>query len=245
MDENNVEKLLAEEEVVPAPASEEKPEEPATPEPKEEPPVQNDEEAVRKEEHLANLTRAIAEAQTKIKTLRTQKKQTQRPEEEELPKINLDDPSAKAWDKHIGERVNPLYDELEKEKEEVRTFALQEFLGDKPALSKNPEKVKELIQTYERIRTASERTREGVLLDLKKAYAAVFHEQLISAARQSRVEKAKEDILLSDIAVSRGATSYQKQESSRPVPLSEDDKKVLDKWGLTPEEWQEDKKKYG
>lgn len=202
-----------------------------------------DDEIEKKEEHLSNVNKAIAEANESLKKTRQAKKQS--PDEEELPKINFEDPSAKAWDKHIGERVDPMQSELEKEKEEIRTFALQEFLRDKPALAKNPDKVKEVVSTYEKIRTASERTKEGVLLDLDKAYAAVFHEQLIGAARKGRVEQAESDILFSDIAISRGATAYSDSTTSKEEPLSESDKLLLQKWGMTESEYRSDKKKYG
>lgn len=202
-----------------------------------------DDEIARKKEHLDNVNKAIAQANEDLRKARAAKKQ--QPTEEELPKINFEDPSAKAWDRHIKEAVAPAQSELEKEKEEIRSFALQEFLKDKPALAKNPDKVKEVVSTYEKIRTASERTKEGVLLDLDKAYAAVFHEQLIGAAKKSRIEQAENDILFSDIAISRGATAYSDKTSEKVEPLSEDDKALLQKWGMTEQEWRETKKKYG
>lgn len=216
-----IDELLAEVESKPKPALE--PEKPKV-DPEQ---AKKDEEVARKEEQLANLNRAIAEANDQLRTARKAKKQD--PEEEELPVIDEKDPSVRAWSKRINETVDPMRSELEKEKEEIQTFALQEFLGDKPALAKNPEKVKELISTFQKIRTSTGRTKEGILLDLKKAYAAVFHDQLITAARQSRIEKAEQDILLSDIAVSRGATSYSTP-APKKVPLSADDQKIIDRW---------------
>lgn len=230
---NELEALLAEGEKKPAPASE-----PV----KTDVQVQKDEEVTRKEEQLANLNRAISEANEQLRKTRTQKKQS--PEEEELPKINLEDPSAKAWDRHINEKTAPMQSELDKEKEEIRTFALQEFLSDKPALAKDSEKVKKLISTYDRIKTASERTKEGVLLDLNKAYAAENYEQLFNIAKRGRLEQAERDILFSEPAISRGATAYS-QDKESDKPLSEDDKAQLARWGIDPKQWQEDKKKYG
>ena len=230
MDE--LEKLLADdkEKETPPPALENPPKE-ETPEEK------IDKEVLAKKEQLDNVTKAILEANNELKRLRKEKKGLKPEEEEELPKINMEDPSAKAWDKHIGDKVNPIQTELDKEKEEIRTFALQEFLADKPSLSKNPEKLKELMATYEKIRTATERTKEGVMLDLKKSYAAIYHEELLDAARNRDVAEAKANEMFSDIAVSKGSTSYSTEKKVRPK-LSEDDKLVLAKWGMTEDEWQ-------
>lgn len=198
--------------------------------------VQIDEEANRKSEQLNNLTKAIAEAQSELRRTRAAKKEIKvEPTEDELPKIDLTDPSARAWDKHFAGKVDPLTLELEREKEEVRTYALKEFLADKPALSKNPEKVKELVGMYEKLRTATERNKEGVLLDLDRAYAATHHEELLQIARNRRVASAQADALLSDIAVSRGATSYNEERKGVPH-YSNEDKQILAKWGMTPEE---------
>lgn len=206
-------------------------------------------EIEKKEEHLANVNKAIAEANEELRKLRAAKKAAKaslpETEEEELPKIDLNDPSAKAWMKHIGEQVSPLQAELDSERREIRTFALQQFLADKPALSKNPEQVKELVGLYEKIRTATERTTEGVLLDLQKAYAALNADDLIAAAKGQRVEKAKVDSAFSDIAVSRGASSYQSpKKPNYAAALSEDDKLQLAKWGISPEDWATEKEKY-
>jgi hypothetical protein len=210
----------------------------------EEPQAKQDEvkdEAYAKSEQLANLNKAIVEAQAKLRDLRKAKKQA--PEEEELPKIDMDDPSAKAWDRHIRENVQPLQSELDKQREEIRGYALRQFLKEKPALAKNSEKVKELMDTYERLHTASERTVEGVLMDLDRSYAAVFHEELINSAKQQRIDNAKNDILFSDIAVSRGATAYQSPKDDNPK-LTDEEKKILEGWGMSVSEWMEYKKKY-
>ncbi len=222
----------------PAPTSEE-----PTPETDEVQKVKN-EELAKKEEQLANLNKAISEAHTQLKGIRKERVAARDSAEEELPRIDFNDPSAKAWDKHVAEKVNPMQAELDKEKEEIRTFALRKFLTEHPSLSKNQDKLKEVVATYERIRTASERTQEGVLLDLDKAYAAVHHEELMTAARRSRVDEAEANSIAADIAVSRGATSYQVPREAAPK-LSADDRAILAKWGMTPEEWGVAKKKYG
>ncbi len=205
-----------------------------------------DQEIKAKEERKANLDKAIAEAQETLRGVRKDiKKVKTQPveEEEELPKINLEDPSAKAWDRRIRENSAPMQAEIEKAKEERRTFALRQFLTDKPALSKNPDKIKSLMGMYERIHSASELTTEGILLDLGRAYAADNSEELINRARSSRVEDVRNDEIFSDIAISRGATGYPSQKDDNPK-ISEDDKAQLAKWGMSPAEWVALKKKY-
>lgn len=199
-------------------------------------------EVLSAEQKLANLNKAIAEAQSKLKTIRTARKQPV--EEDEVPKIDFEDPTSKAWDKHIRENVNPLQVELEQEREEVRSFALKEFLLDKPNLARNPEKLKELMETYERLHTATERNKEGVLRDLQKAYAATYHEELFNSARNQRVEQAEQDMLYSDPGVSRGATAYSGPKEST-TRLTREQMDILAKWGVPASEWLEDYKKYG
>lgn len=203
-----------------------------------------EEEVLKKQEQKANLDIAIAKANEELKTLREAKKKA-KTEEDEIPKIDFDDPSSKAWDRHIKESFTPVQAELDKEKEEIRNFALKEFLADKPNLAKNPEKLKEMIGVYERIKTASERTKEGVLNDLNRAFAAVYSDELITSARESRVKKAQGEALFADAGVSRGSTAYFKEREADPSQdLSDDDRVVLAKWGMTPSEWGEAKKKY-
>lgn len=202
-----------------------------------------DEEAQKKQEHLANLNKAIAEANETLKKTRKQAKKPQEQEEEEIPKIDYNDPSSKAWKKEINDSVSPLQTELEKEKQEIRSFAIKRFLEDKPSLVQNPEGLKKVMETYDRIKTASERTVEGVLIDLDKAYAAENHEELLTAANQRISSKAKAEEEFSSIAVSRGSTAYPTQRTKNP-PLSDDDKVQLQKWGMTEQEYFELKKKY-
>lgn len=233
---DDLEKLLSEEETeTPAPSSEPKGLEAEKP----------DEEVLKKEEIKANLDRAILEAENKLREVRAKTKKARSGEDEEdLPQIDMDDPSAKAWDKHIQRQVSPVTSEMEQEKAEIFRFALKEFLTDKPSLASKPEKVKELVSKYERIRESTGRTREGVLLDLDSAYAATFHKEILEVVRNRKVEQAKADILFSDIAVSKGATAYTSKENSTSEKLDEDDRKILARWGVSPQEWQEDRKKY-
>lgn len=234
----------------PAPSSEPAKPAPANVDPKA---PEEDKELKAKAEQKANLEKAIAEGNAELKRIRDAKKKAKAnpaDEEDELPKINMEDPSSKAWDKHIRNEVLPVQQELDKEKEEVRGFALREFLKEKPSLSKNPEKLKEVMSMYDRLKTSSERTREGVIMDLDKAYAAVHSDELIAAARQSRVDSARNDAIFSDIAVSRGSTSYS-DSNNTPAPrqYSEEEKAQLARWGMTPAEHatmeRDMKKKFG
>ncbi len=231
----------------PAPSVEEpKPQTVVPQEPKQDP------ELLAKEAKKADLDRAISEAQAQLSSIRKDKRkartQTQaiEDEEDELPQINLNDPSAKAWDKHIKESVQPMQADLEKSRSEIRSYALRKFLESKPALSKNQDKVKELMETYDKIRTASESTVEGVLLDLDKSYGAVFHDELVKAAQTRRVQQTQEDILFSDSAVSSGAGSYDSDSEEKATPvLNAEQRGILAKWGMTPQEWVDMKKKHG
>lgn len=198
-------------------------------------------EALKKEEHLANVNKAIAEANKQLAEKRAALKSLT-PKEEEVAKIDFNDAGSKAWDKHIRENVNPLKEELDSEKKEVRSFALQEFLADKPILSKNPEDLKRLMDTYEKIRTCSERTREGVILDLKRAYVADHAEELLSAERMDAVDTAKGNAIFSDIAVSRGSSSIP-TEKAKVAHLDKGDEAILAKWGMSSQEWVDMKKK--
>ena len=188
--------------------------EPAAPEPASQVKETADDEVVRKQQQLDNLQRAISEANAELKRIREVKKSPN--PDEDVPKIDFDDPSSKAWERHISEKVNPLQSEMDKEKEEIRRYAFQEFLEDKPGLASNPEKVKELMSVYDRIKTASERTKEGVITDLKKAFAAVYSDELINRARDNRMEKVRNDMLFSAPAVSRGASALQTETDSNP-----------------------------
>jgi hypothetical protein len=219
----------------PVPPSEEVPKEP----PQEQ--QIEDKEAVKKQEQLQNLNTAINLANEELRTIRKNIKDSKpiQPVEEELPQIDMNDPSSKAWDKHISEKVNPVQLEMEQEKLEIRSFALREFLADKPLLAGNSEKIKQLVSTYEALSKGriSEKTKEGVMTYLEKAYAAENQDELLAMAGQRRVDKARADSAFSDIAISKGATGYPVQQEA-PMNLSEEDKAILAKWNLSPDEYQ-------
>ncbi len=125
---------------------------------------------------------------------------------------------------------------MAKEKEEVRTYALQVFLKDKPELAKNAEALKRVMGTYEKIRTASERTPEGVMLDLRKAYAAEFADEILEGNQNDRIDRARGEAIFSEIAVSRGSSSFREEKETKPH-LSRDDEAILAKWGMSADEW--------
>lgn len=212
------------------------------------------EEAEKKQQHLDSLNDSIAKQNALLKKLRAETKAAKRGEvpkddEEDLPRIDLDDPSSKAWDRHVSNKLDPIAQEIEQEKEEIRTFALREFLNDKPNLARNPERLKRLMQTYEKIRTASERTREGVLIDLNRAYAAENYENLLDHRRSQRVDQARAEALAYDIGVSSGSTAYPSDRGERSqVHYSREDAAILARWGMSPSEHaklkaEQDKKK--
>lgn len=189
-----------------------------------------EEEIKKKEEHKLNLDKAIAQGTEDLRVIReAKKKETGKTVEGEIPVIDDNDPGAKAWNGRIKETVAPALAHIEKQKEEVRTFALRKFLSDKPSLAKTPEKLKELLSNYDRIKTSSEQTQEGVLMDLEKAYGATFHEELISAARSGRIDQAKNEMIFSDIAVDKGATS---ETTKAPVKkqLSAEEQAIVSQW---------------
>jgi len=205
-----------------------------TPEPKTDPEVE------KKKAELAELETAKESALAELQRIRSEKRDAKKAPpkdgEEEIPTIDDNDPSAKAWNQRIKDTVNPYQQQVEQGRAEIRQFAFDKFLADKPSLSKNPAKIKELMATYEKIRTASESTTEGVLLDLDKAYAATFHKELLDAARQGRIDDAKNNAIFSDIAVSRGSTAYTAPKLTLPK-LSPEEELQLAKWGMTKEEW--------
>lgn len=209
-------------------------------------------EEIRKEEHLANLDKAITEAEGELSRIRTEKKGagdgTPPPPEgsDDVPSFDENDPNVKALDGRIRKNTAPIEAQLEKEKSEVRGFALREFLNANPALARDPVKVKEMMQYYEKIKTASERTREGVLLDLRRAAAVVFSDQILNAAQGRRSDEAEADAAFVAPVVSSGATGYrQPKDSGGQRKLSQEDVAILARWGTTPEEWQDDFKKFG
>lgn len=224
-----LEKLLGEDkkEVTP-PSEEKKPEE----KPEVTPPEKNP-EVKAKAEHLANLSKAVVDEEARLKEIRRKQKLAKQgiieDEEEEIPVIDDKDPNAKAWNKRINDAAAPAQQELEKAKQERRLFTLRQFLTDKPSLAKNPERIKSMMETYDKLKTSTELTSEGILMDLEKAYAAEHSEELISAARDGRVENARNDAIFSDIAVSRGSTAYQEETPKKRV-YSDEEKDILKQW---------------
>lgn len=185
-----------------------------------------------KEEQKVKLDKAIAEAQEELRKTRAEIKKTKTEaeiEEDNLPEIDMNDPSAKAWDKHIRKAIAPASSQLEKQKEEVRSFALRKFLADRPALANNKEKLNEFMSTYDRLKTSTEQTQEGVLMDFEKAYGATFHEELISEARNARLNKAKEDMIYSDIAVDKGST-HEPDKAPQKRRLSAEEQRIVEQW---------------
>lgn len=206
------------------------------------PPVEGESpEEKAKKQRLANLDKAIAEEQVRLQTIRKERQDAARGHTpaagaEELPQIDLNDPSARAWDKRIHDTTAPVQEELEKAKEERRLFTLRKFLEGKPALSANPDRIRAMMATYDRIKSNTELTNEGILMDLERAYAAEHSQELIDAARASRIDAAREDALFSDIAVSRGSTGYNDSQVAAPRKYSADEIAQLAKWGMTPAE---------
>ncbi len=200
----------------------------------EKPKVEEDPEVKAKAEHLANINKAIAEETEKLKTIRSNQRKAKsgviEEEEEELPKIDLKDPNSKAWDKRINDASAPAREELEKAKEERRLFTLRQFLSDKPSLAKNPEKLKAMMTTYDRLKTSTELTSEGIMMDLEKAYAAEHSEELINLARGNRVGEARNDILFSDAGVTRGSTGYKNEGGTKERVYTEEEKDILKTW---------------
>lgn len=204
---------------------------PATTEetPKEVP--QEDPEIVAKEERKANLDRALAEAQEELRRVREEKRKEKLAPvaAEEIPQIDDTDPSAKAWTRRINDSTAPIASSLDRAKDEVRSFALRRFLSDKPELAKSPEKIKELMSVYDRIKVATETTQEGVLIDLGKAYGATHYDELQNAARDRRLQDAKEDMLFSDAGISRGSSSEAAPAPTKRTYTAEE-RKIIEQW---------------
>lgn len=193
---------------------------------------QEDKELREKAEKKANLDKAILEAQDELRRTReANKKEKQQPvaPTEEIPQIDDNDPSAKAWNQRIKDNTAPITANIEKQKDEVRAFALRKFLADKPSLAKSPEKLKEFMANYDRIKVNTEQTQEGVLMDFEKAYGATFYEELTQAARTARIDAAKEDMLFSDAGVSHGANGEAAEQPAKRQYTAEE-REILRGW---------------
>lgn len=201
-----------------------------------------DEKISKKEEQLNNLNKAIQEAEAHLRKKRA-KPQPKQEEEEESIQIDDSDPSSRAWNKRISESLAPVQSEIEQAKSERRVFALRQFLQDKPTLAKNAEKISRLMDTYEKIKSSSELTSEGILTDIARAYYADNHQDILATEDSREIERAKAESIASDIGVSKGSTTYTPQREAF-VPLSDEDKAILAKWNFPEEEFKALKKKY-
>lgn len=225
---------------------------PAAEDPKDppEPAETTDPEVLKREEQLANINKAIEEGNEELSKIRKDKKElkgTDDPDDtDDVPEFNEDDPNVRALDKRIDRKTGAIESDVERGKAEVRTFALREFLSSNPALARQPAKVREMMRVYEQIKTATERTAEGVILDLRRAAATVFYDQILPAANRQRINQAEADEEFSAPAVGTGATGYRVPRDASGTPkLSSEDKAILAKWGQTPEQWAEDYKNHG
>lgn len=197
---------------------------------------EKDPEVLSKEQELANINKALAEAKSELKSVRKEIKGGNGDESEDPAlKINLEDPNSKAWDKHITDKINPVAAEVEAEKQELFGFTFKDFVKTKPALAGNPEKMKQLIATYNRIKDNTGRVKEGILNDLNRAYAAENYEAIVDQRQAGRVDRARRDAIYSDAGVSRGASNYQQEHEDEPV-YDDQDAAILAKWNMTPQE---------
>jgi chromosome segregation ATPase len=199
-------------------------------------------EADRVRQELENLNRAKEEAKKELQRLRAEKSEI-KGEVEKLPVIDKEDPSNKAWLKEIRDNVNPFHAELEKEKEEIFNFSLEEILTAHPALASDTEKLKKVISTYERIKDNSGRTREGVIIDLKRAIAAENYQEVEEREREAQFDRAKDDLVFSAPAISRGSTTY-KQDRDRMPNVSDEERRIIEAQGWSVDEWWKAKKKH-
>ncbi len=195
---------------------------------------EEDPELKKKREEKANLDKAIKQSQDVLRGVRTQIKkakagEVEDEEDEEVPQINLKDPAARAWKREIDNSNAPNTELLNQAKEERRKFALRQFLADKPALASSPEKLKETMEMYRKIGTATELTTEGILEDLDRAYAATHYQELRNGTRQDRIDRNREDQIFVDPAISRGSTTYPDEKPKKRV-YSEEERDILKQW---------------
>lgn len=191
------------------------------------------EESAELEKQLENRRKAIDEAKAELRRLRSEIK-VAKPEPEVIPKIDFEDPNSKAWDGHIRSSVDPLRQELEREKEENRSLALDEFITDFPDLAKTPDKVKILVESYDRLSKGKITEKNvGVIKQyLRKAYNAEFGDEEERRANEERIKKARAESSYSSPAITRGATSYPTQRQAEPH-ISEDERRILERWDST------------
>lgn len=201
------------------------------------------ESLMKEQEELENLRKAKVEAQEELRKIRQERKdlKSSAPDEEDIPRIDMDDPNAKAWDRHIRENVDPLQSELEKEKEEVVGLAFNEFLADRPALATNPEKRKELMETYQalaRSKGITERNKDVVVSVMESAYGAVFHKEILERERSQRMSAARADGALADAATDGGTGAYRSDSRPRRRQLTRDETETaIRMYGSVDEYW--------
>lgn len=203
---------------------------------KKEDPENKDPEVLTKEQQLANVNKAIEEANRTLKEKRKQIKEGDDgddPEKDE-PKIDLSDPNSKAWDKHIKDAVAPVNSEIEAEKQEIFKFAFRDFVAARPGLAANSELMRKVIATYDRVKENTGRVREGVINDLRRAYAAENFENIDSERHQARVDKSRKEAIYADAGVSRGASNYHQEREAEPV-YDDQDAAILARWNMTPQ----------
>ena len=102
------------------------------------------------------------------------------------------------------------------------------------------------MDTYERIKTSSELTSEGILMDIERAYAADNYQEILATQDSEEIDEARARSAAFSIGVSRGAsTAYATRQPKPKYNLSDDDKLQLAKWGMTEAEWIAQKEKAG
>ena len=200
-----------------------------------------DPELEKRKIEVANLERAKIEALKELQRIREEKKSLKT--EEDIPKIDKEDPNSKAWLKEIKDNVNPFQQDIERQKNETFNFAFDKWLKAHPAVAADPEAVKRQIATYERVKDNSGLTQEGIYIDLERSYAANNYEQVLEREREAGFEKAKDDLVFSSPAISRGSTTY-KQDHDRMPNLTDEERRVIEAQGWSVDEWWKAKKKH-
>lgn len=256
MADEELEKLLGDTEATPQTPPEEKKSDVKSDEVSQEQQKVN-EELLARQKQLEDLDIAKKQALKDLSEIRKAKKlakQGTSEYEEDLPRIDFEDPSAKAWQRHIKETVQPIESESERERAEIFDLSLQKFLVNKPALAKNSDKLKELMETYESLSSGkiTGKNSEVVQVYLDKAYAAVNYQQVLSSNKSKRINQAVEDEIFSYPGISSGAGSYASSDEESIQPkLSRDELEILMKWKPVNmdareyiKQYMEDRKKY-
>ena len=203
-------------------------------------------EEIAKEEHLANLNKAIEVQSEELRRIRKEKKVVKSTDDDDdIPVINDEDPSAKAWNRRIRESVAPVQEQMERAQDEVRSSALREFLKDKPSLARDPEKVKRLVSRYEKIHEGTELNKDNAIEDFEAAYVSLDPKAILEAARSRRVNEAKAENMYSDIVVDSGTTTYRKERDVSSPQINEEDIPLILKMYGSVEEYKKTLKDHG